>query len=181
MTFVLSHAKNMSYLNRNLHGTLPDGVEDSTQTANVRNGHAARDLSREDKLFLTLVRLRLGLPVSHIANLFNISSSTLSRLFTSWVNLLFFVLGSINFWLPKIPSTKVILNATEFKIQTPSSLLRQSQVFSQYKSTTTAKALLGIAPSGSVTSVPQLYTAGISDEEITKQSNIARKRGQCNS
>ena len=71
----------------------------------------------------------------------------------------------------KFPSTGVILNATEFKVQSPSSLLRQSQVFSQCKSTTTAKALVGIAPSGSVTFVSQLYTGGISDE-ITKQSKV---------
>ena len=70
------------------------------------------------------------------------------------------------------PSTRLILDATEFKIQTPPSLLRQSQIFSQYKSTTTVKALLGIAPSGSVTFVSQLYTGGTSNKEITKQSGI---------
>ena len=66
----------------------------------------------------------------------------------------------------------MILDTAEFKIQTPSSLLGQSQVFSQYKSTTRAKALLGIAPSESVTFVFQLYTGGISDKETTKQSGI---------
>ena len=73
----------------------------------------------------------------------------------------------------------MILDATEFKIQPPSSLLRQSQIFSQYKSATTAKALLGIAPLGSVMFVPQLYTGGISNKEITKQYGILtlRERG----
>lgn len=115
---------------------------------------------------MTLARLRLGLPLQHIANLFNISIATVSKVFTSRINLLYFVLGSINLWLPKhtiqetmpdsfrqFPSTRVIVDANEFKIQTPSSLLRQSQIFSQYKSTTTAKTLLDIAPSGSVTFV----------------------------
>ena len=183
MTFVLGNAENMSYWSRNLHGNLPDGDENSTQTAHVSTSHTNRALSKEDKLFLTLARLRLGLPLQHIANLFNISIATVSRILTSWINLLYFVLGSINIWLPKhtiqetmpdsfrkFPSTRVILDATEFKIQTPS--LRQSQIFSQYKSTTTAKALLAIAPSGSVTFVSQLYTGGISDKEITKQSGI---------
>ena len=172
MTFILCNAENMSYWSR-------------IQTANVSTSHTNRALSKEDELFLTLARLRLGLPLQHIANLFNISIATVSRIFTSWINLLYFVLGSINFWLPKhtiqetmpdsfrkFSSTRVILDATEFKIQTPSSLLRQSQIFSQYKSTTTAKALLGIAPSGSVTFVSQLFTGGISDKEITKQSGI---------
>ena len=199
MTFVLCHDENMSYWIRNLHGNLPDGDENSTQTAIVSTSHTNRALSKEDELSLTLARLRLGLPLQHTANLFNISIATVSRIFTSWINLLYFVLslmsfstrksplvlGSINFWLPKhtiqetmpdsfgkFPSTRVILDATESKIQTPSSLLRQSQIFSQYKSTTTAKALLPIAPSGSVTFVSQLYTGGISDKEITKQSGI---------
>lgn len=179
MTFVLCHAEDMSYWSPNVHGTLSNSVE-NTQTSSKTTGYTERALSKMDELFLTLVKLCLGLPLHHVANLFNISSSTVSRVFTSRINLLYFVLGSINFWLPKhviqetmpdsfrkFPSTRVILDATEFKIQTPSSLLRQSQVFSQYKSTTTAKALLGIAPSRSVTFVSQLYTGGISDKEIT--------------
>ena len=129
MTFVLCNAENISYWSR-------------TQTANVSTSHTNRALSKEDELFLTLARLRLGLPLQHIANLFNISIATFSRIFTSWINLLYFVLGSINFWLPKhtiqetmpdsfkkFSSTRVILDATEFKIQTPSSLLRQCQFF----------------------------------------------------
>ena len=143
MTFVLCHAENMSYWSRNRHGNLLDGDEDSTQTANVSTGHTNIALSKEDELFLTLARLRLGLPLQHIANLFNISIATVSRVFTtSWINLLYFVLGSINFWLPKhtiqetmpdsfrkFPSRRVILDASEFMIQTPSSLLRQSQIY----------------------------------------------------
>ena len=137
MTFVLWNAENMSYWSRNIHVNLPDGDENSTQRAKVSTSHTNRALSKEDELFLTLARLRLGLPLQHIANLFNISIATVSRIFTSWINLLYFVLGSINFWLPKhtiqekmpdsfrkFPSTRVILDATEFEIQTPSSLLR---------------------------------------------------------
>ena len=156
LTFVLCHAEDMSYWSLNVHGTLSNSVE-NTQMSSKSTGYTERASSKMDGLFLTLVKLRFGLPLHHVANLFNISSSTVSRVFTSWINLLYFVLGSINFWLPKhviqetmpdscrkFPSTRVILDATEFKIQTPSSLLRQSQVFSQYKSTTTAKALFGI-------------------------------------
>ena len=65
-----------------------------------------------------------------------VSSSTVSWIFTSWINLLYLIFRSINFWLPKhtiqetMPDslrlfslTRVILDAAEFKIQTPSSLL----------------------------------------------------------
>ena len=83
MTFVLCHDENMSYWIRNLHGNLPDGDENSAQTAIVSTSHTNRALSKEDELSLTLARLRLGLPLQHTANLFNISIATVSRIFTS--------------------------------------------------------------------------------------------------
>ena len=51
-------------------------------------------------------------------------------------------------------------------------LWAQSQCFSSYKNTTTAKGLLGIAPSGAPVSISDLYTGSISDKDITKQSGI---------
>ena len=100
MTFVLCHAEDISYWSPNVHGTLFNSVE-NTQMSSKSTGYTERALSKMDELFLTLVKLCLGLPLHHVANLFNISSSRVSRVFTSWRNLLYYVLGSINFWLPK--------------------------------------------------------------------------------
>ena len=53
-------------------------------------------------------------------------------------------------------------------------------IFSQYKSTTTAKASFGIVPSGCVTFVSQLYSGGISDKEITlleRRDDVMADRG----
>ncbi|KAK9976816.1 hypothetical protein ABG768_022016 [Culter alburnus] len=47
--------------------------------------------------------------------------------------------------------TQVILDCTELRCQTPSSLLLQSEVFSRYKSHCTFKTLIGMAPHGAVT------------------------------
>ena len=69
-------------------------------------------------------------------------------------------------------ATKCILDCTEIKICKPSSLRTQSQCFSSYKNTTTAKGLLGIAPSGAPVFISDLYTGSISDKDITKQSGI---------
>lgn len=70
------------------------------------------------------------------------------------------------------PSTRVILDCTEIFLETPSSLLLQSQLYSTYKSNTTLKGLIGIAPHGAVTFVSSLYTGAISDKEITRCSGI---------
>lgn len=70
------------------------------------------------------------------------------------------------------PKTRVILDFKEIYVQSPSSLLLQSQSYSTYKSTTTLKGLVGIAPHGAITFVSALYTGSISDKEITRVSGI---------
>ena len=45
-------------------------------------------------------------------------------------------------------------------------------MYSHYKSHVTYKALLGIAPSGSITFVSQLYKGSISDKEIVDRSGF---------
>ena len=145
-----------------------------------------RSLPMLDEYFLTLVRLRHAFPEEHLAYLFKVSRSTVSIIFLSWINLLYFELGSIPIWQSKdlieetmpipfkerYPATRCILDCTEIKICRPSSLRTQSQCFSSYKNTTTAKGLLGIAPSGAPVFISDLYTGSISDKDITKQSGI---------
>jgi len=70
------------------------------------------------------------------------------------------------------PSSLVIIDGTEFKTQTPSALGLQSQLHSDYKSSTTLKALVGCDPSGSVTFISELLTGSISDKAICEQSGF---------
>ena len=48
------------------------------------------------------------------------------------------------------PSTRLILTCTQIFVQTPTSLLLQSQHYSTYKSNTTLKGLIGITPNGAI-------------------------------
>lgn len=66
----------------------------------------------------------------------------------------------------------MIIDCTEIFVQTPSSLLLQSQLYSSYKSNTTLKGLVGITPHGAVSFVSGLYTGAISDKEITRCCGI---------
>jgi len=72
----------------------------------------------------------------------------------------------------KYPATRCILDCTEIKICKPSSLRVQTRRLSYQKNTTTAKGLLGIAPSGAPVFISDLYTGSISGKEVTKQSGI---------
>lgn len=94
----------------------------------------------------------------------------------SWANFLYTVLGALGIWLDEetvkahmldvfqyYSDTKVILDCTELRCQTPNSLLLQSEVSSTYKSHCTFKGLIGMAPHGAVTFVSSLYEGIISD------------------
>jgi len=139
-----------------------------------------------DELFLFLVRIRLGLFQQDLAHRFNVHESTVSRKVVTWANYLYFFLGIQPIWpsrevvlkfMPQAfkdlyPNTRVIIDCTEVKVQVPSSLLLQSQMYSTYKSGTTLKSLVGITPHGAVSFVSSLYTGSISDKEITKCCGI---------
>ena len=60
-----------------------------------------RSLSPLEEFFLILVRLRLGLFEQDIAYRFGISQSTVSRIFCTWINLLYVQLKEIPIWPPK--------------------------------------------------------------------------------
>lgn len=66
----------------------------------------------------------------------------------------------------------MIIDCTEIKTETPSTLLLNSEFFSQYKNACTVKGLIGVAPSGAVTFISKLYTGSISDRKITEESGF---------
>ena len=101
---------------------------------------------------------------------------------------MYFSLGSITIWpsrqqtdesMPETfkqtyPNTQCIIDCTElnFDCQRPSSLSVQSSLYSSYKHHVTFKGLIGIAPSGAVTSISNLYPGFISDKEIARRSGL---------
>ncbi|XP_078348406.1 uncharacterized protein LOC144633403 [Oculina patagonica] len=139
-----------------------------------------------DQFFLFLVRIKQGFPIEDLAVRFKVSPSTVSRVFLTWANFLYFMLGQVPIWPSKAqvranlpdcfratyPHTCVILDCTEIKVQTPSSKVLNSEFYSSYKSHTTYKGLVGISPKGAVSFVSSLSQGSISDKEITRQSGI---------
>ena len=154
---------------------------------NIRvNVYRDESLQLIDQFFMFLTRIRQGLREEDLAVRFNVSQSTVSRIILTWTNFLYFMLGSLPIWPDKetteenmpesfqktYPNTRVILDCTEIKVQAPSSKVLNSEFYSNYKSVTTFKGLIGISPWGSVSFVSQLYTGSISDKAITLVSGI---------
>lgn len=86
-------------------------------------------------------------------------------------------LGSLSYWphrsviiqnMPSVireefPNCVAFIDCTEIKIQKPSSLLCQSQCYSEYKSANTLKSLVVCDRRGSILFVSDLFCGSISD------------------
>lgn len=163
-----------------------DEDNDDSATESLSKMGRARKLTPLNELFLVFCRLRQGFHEEHLAHLFHVSVSTISRILITWINFMYFKFGQIKIWpskesilenMPedfkvKYSSTRVIIDCTEVRCQMPGSLHLNSELFSSYKNHTTLKGLIGISPSGQITFISQLYTGSISDKEIVMRSGL---------
>lgn len=130
-----------------------------------------RKLTRFHEYILTLMRLRLGLVSFILGDLFGISCSRVSQIFTTWINYMNSVFSPLLKWpdsgkvkkiMPKsfkrlFPKTTCIIDCIEFLVEKPSNPTAQSQIYSSYKHRNTYKALIAISPSGAITFVSKLW------------------------
>ena len=144
-----------------------------------------KKLSKRIELFAVLIMLRHGLEGGIVAWIVDVSPSTMSKVFESWVVFGSAVFSKIDLNHPKtlienlMPKTFVkngmgnvvlVLDATEFKLTNFSDLQLNSVFFSNYKNTHTAKGLIGITPHGALCQLPDLYPGSISDNDISVQT-----------
>ena len=148
-----------------------------------------RTLSLDDELLLTLMKLQMNSPNQGLAIRFAISPTSVSRIFTTWLMLLYQKLknsAALPSWPSKesiistmplsftdlYPSTRVIIDCTEFPIQVSTHPDAQRVTWSSYKNRNTLKALVGITPGGAISFLSPLYGGSLSDREITSSSKI---------
>ncbi|XP_037509424.1 uncharacterized protein LOC119386153 [Rhipicephalus sanguineus] len=118
-------------------------------------------LPLKTQLIIVLMRLRLGLDGADLAFRFDVSESTVSRLWVTWLDFLHNKLRQVPTWMPPDLCDKYrpqaflskgfntvdgILDCTEIFIETPSSFRVQSETYSLYKKHNTAKGLIVAAP-----------------------------------
>ena len=144
-------------------------------------------LSIHNELFLTLCRLRQGYAEKDLAERFDISESTVGDICMKWIKHMSHMLQQLPIWPSKesiiqnspnifaqagYRGVRVIIDCTEIFIQCPSNIVLQCITFSNYKSHHTAKALIGITPSGAVSFVSDLYVGSVTDKDITRDCGI---------
>ena len=145
-----------------------------------------RQLPLFAEFVMVLVRLRLGLLQRQIADIFCISQPSVSKIFTTWITMLYHVFKQVLVRWPskqlvkrhlpkcfsKYPRTRVIIDCTELKAEKPSAPSSQKVTWSDYKSHNTFKLLVGITPSGAFSFVSDLYSGARSDRAITIRSGL---------
>ena len=105
-------------------------------------------LSKFQEIVLTLMKLKLNMPMQDLAYCFGISLSTVSRIFSAWIVVLSVCLPPLIRW-PKYEDswrtmpqcfqavfgnkTMVIIKCYEVFITRPSNLMAQAQTFCTYK------------------------------------------------
>ena len=132
------------------------------------------------------MKFRHNFPELDLAQRFSISQSTVSRIFSTWTLCLYYTFKEINIWpsralinkyMPKdfqdkFPSTRVVIDATEFPLEKPSNPDIQAATWSNYKNHNTLKLLVGVSPNGAISFLSPLYGGRISDKELTRRSNL---------
>lgn len=144
-------------------------------------------LSPFQMLFLTLMYLRLNLPVQHIAHLFHVDIKTVSKTFSDTMGVLNAQISPLIHWperdalLVSMPHkfteafgerAAVILECFEIITEGVSNIKEQAQVYSHLKRNTTMKYLVGVTPQGSVSFVSQAWEGRFSDKYITENCGI---------
>ena len=183
-TALLFGAQNVTHDSESGDVNSENGDEDlDNEDKEVTKDH---QLDIEDEFLMFMMRLRLGLNITDLSFRFSLSAATVSTILTTWLNYLFVHLGHLKIWphrnvlisnMPKdfkekYPNNVCIIDCTELKIQVPSSLVKQSQSYSNYKSTNTLKSLVGVDAEGGFIFISQLYTGSISDKQIVHRCGL---------
>ena len=136
-------------------------------------------------MFLTLVRIRLGLLEEDLAHRFKISQSIVSTITSTWCAFLAREWSIFIYWLTqrenqnylpkcfsKWKNTIAILDCTEGGIEKSSLAKAQAQTYSTYKSKNTWKKLIAITPGGTIYYISKAYGGSASDRYIVEDSGI---------
>ena len=150
---------------------------------------ARTSLSKFQQFIMTLMRLRLNLTLTDLGYSYHVHESTVSRVFTLWINLMHTRLSPLIRWpereqlwkttplsFSKHFSTNVaiIIDCFEIFCDKPTNLLARSTTFSTYKHHNTVKYLIGISPQGVISFISEGWGGRCSDKFITENCGILK-------
>ena len=145
-----------------------------------------KKLSLEDHMLIVLIKIKLGLLNKDIAVRFDISTSRVSKIFTSLVpgigahmtnSIMWPDHGTIRRHLPcsfkkNFKDCVFIIDCSEIFIERPKNITARAQTWSNYKQNNTSKYLFGITPGGAVSFLSLGWGGRVLDKQITKESGF---------
>ncbi|XP_012688415.2 uncharacterized protein LOC105904989 [Clupea harengus] len=148
-------------------------------------------LSPFQKVLLTLMRLRLDLPVPHLAHLFNVAPDAVTRTFAETLGALHAQLTPLVYWpergslLASVPRryaealgervAVVIVDCLEICIERPSSMKGREQTYSHPRRGHTMKYLVGMTPQGAISFVSPALGGRATDLQVAEGSGILER------
>ncbi|KAM9383853.1 uncharacterized protein KZ484_005792 [Pholidichthys leucotaenia] len=138
-------------------------------------------------MMMTLMRLRLNLSCQFLAFLFNVHQSTVSRILSKMIDVMYVKLKPLVIWpdrdtlqksmpivFQRLFETKcaMIIHCFEVLIDKPSNTKARAATWSSQKQHNTVKFLLGVTPQGVISYISRSWGGQVSDEHVTNNCGI---------
>ena len=147
-------------------------------------------LTKFRQLLLVLMKLRLNVSNELLAFIFDVTQSTVSRIFLHMLDVLHIMLQPLIIWPERDALRKtmpmefrryllgrvvVIIDCFEVFIEITSNLEARSLTWSSYKHHNTIKFLIGITPQGTISFLSKAWGGRVSDKYLTEHCGFLRK------
>lgn len=150
---------------------------------------AGSGLTNFQCFFITLMRMRLNLPLCFFAHMFHVSQSTVAEVFNVTLDVMHQTLCRLIVWPGKeqiqislpmcfrstLDNCTSVIDCLELYIEKPKNMSDSAQTCSQYKNHDTVKYLISITPQGVISFVSKGLGGQVSDKYLTERCGYLDK------